>query len=161
MSNIKVAFLGREGSLIRELPNSKHLNRVEQIDILPGVVDGLQNLLLKEYRLVMVTNQDGLGTRSNPSKNFNTVQAELLGLLEIEGIKFFGVFVCPHFQHQWCLCRKPRTGLVESFIREHPIDYYHSLVIGNSGLDTEFAMNLNLSFIRMEMNGRFPTISLG
>jgi imidazoleglycerol-phosphate dehydratase/histidinol-phosphatase len=160
MITTKVAFINRDGTLIFKPLPPQVLKTSEDLIILPGVIEGLQRLLLKDYRLVMVSNQEGLGTRINPSKEFRIVQEELLGLFSLEGIIFHKVFVCPHLKKDWCLCRKPRTGLVDEYVQNETINYPHSLVIGNGSEDAEFARNMFLSFIDMELNGHFPSIPL-
>jgi imidazoleglycerol-phosphate dehydratase/histidinol-phosphatase len=161
LNKFAVAFLDRDGALIFEPPDTQQVNGVEQLRILPGVVEGLQQLLLHDYRLVIVTNQDGLGTPSNPTDNFETVQAELFRRLLEEGIGFYEVFVCPHLKTDNCMCRKPRIGLIRAFLREEEIDYGKSLMVGDRDTDGLFANNIGptgIRFFKMTTNGSFPKI---
>jgi len=159
MKKIKVAFLDRDGALIFEPPDTQQVNGVEQLQILPGVVEGLQGLQGKGFKLVMVTNQDGLGTPSNPANNFETVQEELFDRLYLKEIEFYRVFVCPHLPSDSCQCRKPKLGMVIDFlVAEEGIDREKSLMIGDRETDRQFAKNLGVKFYRMETNGRFPKI---
>lgn len=155
----KVAFLDRDGVLIYEPQDTFQVDSVDQLKILPGVVENLQCLQLLGYQLVMVTNQDGLGTSSNPRENFEAVQNKLFELLKQHGIEFDQVFVCPHFPQDNCLCRKPKTGLVVDFLKEWSIDHDASLMVGDRETDRQFAKNIGVQFLKMETNGHFPDIA--
>lgn len=155
----KIAFLDRDGALIFEPQDTYQVDSVDQLQILPGVAEGLLCLQKLGYCLVMVTNQDGLGTTKNPQENFDAVQNELFARLGVHGIKFERVFVCPHFPEEKCACRKPKTTLVEEFLKEGPIDYEKSLMVGDRETDRQFANNLGIRFFKMETNGVFPQIN--
>jgi imidazoleglycerol-phosphate dehydratase / histidinol-phosphatase len=99
--------------------------------------------------LVMVTNQGGLGTESFPESEFREVQEFLLELLASQGAAFEAVFVCPLRAEAACSCRKPKTGLVQEFLREHPLDLTRSYVIGDRDADMELARNLGIEGIRV------------
>ena len=99
---MKVAFLDRDGTLIFEPPVTEQVNGPEQLRILPGVVEGLKKLIAEGFALVMVTNQDGLGSRSYPQKNFDAVQGALFKRLKKEGVQFYRIFICPHFPKEKC-----------------------------------------------------------
>ena len=66
------------------------------------------------------------------------------------------VFICPHLPDDECACRKPRTGLVDEYLRQEPVDLASSLMIGDRETDAAFARNIGVRFVRMETNGRFP-----
>jgi histidinol-phosphate phosphatase family protein len=110
MNPLKIAFLDRDGTLIREPPDEQ-VDRLDKVDLLPGVVPALLRLRDAGYEFVMVSNQDGLGTATFPDADFRTVQGFLLRLLESQGIGFRQIFICPHRRDEGCACRKPRTGL--------------------------------------------------
>jgi len=155
----KVAFIDRDGALIHEPQDTFQVDTVGQLQILPGVVKGLQGLIRYGYRLVMVTNQDGLGSPANPLVNFETVQAELLRRLHVQGIDFHRIFVCPHFPEEKCRCRKPQITLVQDFImNEGPLDFGKSLMVGDRDTDGEFAKRIGIRFFKMDTNGLFPDI---
>jgi imidazoleglycerol-phosphate dehydratase / histidinol-phosphatase len=155
----KVAFLDRDGALIFEPQDTYQVDTIDQLEILPGVVENLHLLQRLDYQLAMVTNQDGLGTPSNPQANFDAVQKELFSRLEKDGIKFDYVFVCPHFPEDNCLCRKPKKGLVAEFLEKEPIDLSASLMIGDRESDRQFAENIGVRFFKTETNGHFPDLS--
>lgn len=160
---IKYAFLDRDGTLIYEptLEETKsgdipyQIDNLEKLKILPGVITGLKKLLLADFRLVMISNQDGLGTSLFPQKNFDIVQNKFLKLLKQEGICFEDILICPHLPKDNCSCRKPKTELLNNFFKRDTIDWKNSLVIGNSRADKNFARNLNLKFIEIKTNTTF------
>jgi imidazoleglycerol-phosphate dehydratase / histidinol-phosphatase len=152
----KIAFLDRDGTLIFEPQDTFQVDSVDQLQILPGVIENLQLLLQNDYQLVMVTNQDGLGTKSNPYENFYAVQNKLLEILERKGISFFRIFICPHFPKDNCACRKPKLGMVEKFLAEEPINRDDSIMVGDRETDRQFAQNIGIRCLKMDTNGRFP-----
>lgn len=152
---MKIAFLDRDGTLIYEPQDTYQINAVEEIVVLEGVMRGLKKLSAAGYVLVMVTNQDGLGSTDNPQAIFDTVQDQIFDLLAQEGIAFREVFVCPHTAMDGCDCRKPKTGLVDSFITANEIDLTMSFVCGDRATDEGLAESLGIQFVKMQTNGNF------
>ena len=160
---IKYAFLDRDGTLIYE-PTPKEtklgdipyqIDSLKKLKILPGVVKGLKKLLLAGFNLIMISNQDGLGTSLFPQIKFDIVQNKFLNLLKQEGIYFEDILICPHLPEDNCNCRKPKIGLLDKFIKKNDIDWKKSIIIGNSQADKGLAKNLNLKFIKIETNQTF------
>ncbi len=145
-------FIDRDGTLIEE-PSDEQVDRVEQIRLLPGVLAALVQLKRAGYELVMVSNQDGLGSEGYPQQSFEQVQQFLLHLFESQGVRFDAIFICPHFPQQGCSCRKPRLGLVSEYLQQHPIDQAHSAVIGDRDSDLEFARALGIRGLRVRASG--------
>jgi len=156
---IKVAFLDRDGTLILEPPDTKQIDLIEKVTVLPGVVEGLKRLKDEGYRFVMISNQDGRGTTSFPEEDFQGPQKEFLELLQEEGIEFHRIFICPHLPEDDCACRKPRTGLVQGFFEQERIDFDRSLMVGDRDADMEFAKRIGVWGVRMETNGSFPRLA--
>jgi len=115
----------------------------------PGVIAALQRLVHAGFRLVLVTNQDGLGTASFPATAFREPQDFLRGLLESQGIRFDAEFFCPHFERDGCDCRKPKTGLLTQYLADTPIDHGGSYVIGDRETDLQLAANLGVGALRV------------
>jgi len=148
----KAAFLDRDGTMIFEPQDTYQIDKTSQISLLDGVKDGLKRLKAAGYSLVMITNQDGLGTKGYPRENFLAVQNSLLMELALEGIWFSRVLVCPHFPEDDCMCRKPKLGLVDDSITRK-IDRKKSFVIGDRESDVEFGDNLRIMPKQMSVNG--------
>jgi imidazoleglycerol-phosphate dehydratase/histidinol-phosphatase len=152
MTGERVVFLDRDGTLIEEPPDEK-VDRLEKIKLLPGVIPALIELRRAGLPLVMVTNQDGLGTEALPTEAFETAHRFVLELFRSQGIEFDAVFVCPHFLHEACSCRKPKPGLVEEYLRTHSIELAKSFMVGDRDTDLEFAKNLGLTGLRVRAHG--------
>jgi len=143
-------FIDRDGTLVEEPPDEQ-VDSLEKVRFLPGVFAALNELKRRGYRFVMVTNQDGLGTPSLPQADFEKPQEFILEAFRSQGIEFERIFVCPHFKSDHCDCRKPKTGLVEEFMRE--VDRATSAVIGDRDTDLQFAANLGIRGIRVRRQG--------
>lgn len=155
----KIAFLDKDGTLNKEPKGSEQVDSIEQLEILPGVIENLQRLKRLGYQLVIVTNQDGLGTASYLQENFDKVQERFLELFKKEGIEFYRIFICPHFPKDNCLCRKPKISPeIDAFLKEEPVDYGASIMIGDRESDRQFAQNIKIHFCKMETNGSFPDV---
>jgi imidazoleglycerol-phosphate dehydratase/histidinol-phosphatase len=101
----------------------------------------------------MVTNQDGLGTPSLPTEDFEESHRFVLELFASQGIAFDAVFICPHYKHDDCGCRKPKLGMVENYLRTRPIDTARSFMVGDRDTDLEFAANLEIQGLRIRLHG--------
>ena len=117
----KILFIDRDGTLIYE-PEDFQVDSLSKIRLLPSVIEALTKLKDSGYFLVMVTNQDGLGTESFPEPDFEKCQNFLIDLFSSQNINFERIFICPHFERDQCECRKPRTGLLTQFLVDVIID---------------------------------------
>lgn len=140
---MNVLFIDRDGTLVEEPPDEQ-VDSLEKIRFMPGVFAALSELKRRGYRFVMVTNQDGLGTPSLPPAAFEKPQEFILQAFRSQGIEFDAIFVCPHFKTDNCACRKPKTGLLERFMRDSPVDLAASAVIGDRDTDLQLATNLGV-----------------
>jgi histidinol-phosphatase len=95
------------------------VDRLDKLRLLPGVFAALSELRRAGYRLVMVSNQDGLGSERYPREHFEQVQDFVLRLFASQGIEFDAGVHLPAFEHEQCACRKPRTGLVTEYLQQH------------------------------------------
>jgi imidazoleglycerol-phosphate dehydratase / histidinol-phosphatase len=148
----RVLFVDRDGTLIEEPPDEQ-VDRLDKIRLMPDVIPALLALKRAGLELVMVTNQDGLGTPSLPREAFDLAHRFTLEILASQGVGFDAIFVCPHFKRDACACRKPRTGLVEEYLRQNPIDAARSYMIGDRDTDLEFAANLGITGLKVRVGG--------
>jgi imidazoleglycerol-phosphate dehydratase / histidinol-phosphatase len=155
-------FLDRDGTLIEEPPDEQ-VDRLDKLALMPGVVPALLRLRSAGYRLVMISNQDGLGSNRFPLESFRVPHEYLLGLLASQGIDFAGVLICPHQAQDRCDCRKPATRLAAEWISGHPIDPELSAVLGDRDSDLELARRLGIAGYRISRNGsaeqHWPAVS--
>ena len=148
---IPVLFVDRDGTLIEE-PSDEQVDRLDKVRLMPGVFAALQTLQAAGYRLVMVTNQDGIGSERFPRESFELAHQFVLHLFSSQGIEFDAIFVCPHFAHEQCECRKPRIGLLTEYLRQHTLDRERSAMIGDRDTDLEFARALGIRGLRVGLN---------
>jgi imidazoleglycerol-phosphate dehydratase / histidinol-phosphatase len=152
MSQTKVLFVDRDGTLIEEPPDEQ-VDAIEKIRFMPGVFAALRQAQKLGYQLAMVTNQDGLGSASFPQAAFDLPHQFMMDAFSSQGVEFDAVFVCPHRKSDGCDCRKPKVKLVESYLREQDVDLTQSVMIGDRDTDLEFAKNLGVRAIRVRRHG--------
>jgi imidazoleglycerol-phosphate dehydratase / histidinol-phosphatase len=158
MSARRVLFIDRDGTLIEE-PADQQIDSLQKLRLLPGVIPALLRLRDAGYTFVMVSNQDGLGTESFPEPTFREPHEFLRSLLASQGIRFEAEFICPHFAKENCACRKPRTGLLDQYMVDTPIDRSHSYVIGDRETDLQLAANLGVTGLRIGSDLDWPQIA--
>jgi imidazoleglycerol-phosphate dehydratase/histidinol-phosphatase len=149
---MKVIFLDRDGTLVEEPPDEQ-VDSLQKIRFMPGVFQALAQLRDAGFRFAIVTNQDGLGTASFPTANYELPQQFLVDAFASQGIAFDAVFVCPHFRKDGCDCRKPSTRLVEQWVRDQQVDLAASAMIGDRDTDLEFATRLGARGLRVLRDG--------
>jgi len=152
MSARRIVFLDRDGTLNEEVADEQ-IDSLAKIRLMPGVIPALLQLQRAGFCFVVVTNQDGLGTARFPRENFDLAQRFILDLFSSQGIEFEAVFLCPHFKHEDCACRKPKLGMIEEFLRANEIDKAHSYMIGDRATDLEFAANLGVTGLKITLQG--------
>ena len=139
----KLLFIDRDGTLIKEPPDEQ-IDSFEKLAFVPGVFQWLGRIARElDYTLVMVTNQDGLGTDSFPEETFWPVHHFILQALKNEGIEFDVIFIDRSFDKDNSPNRKPRTGMLTTFLSKPGyFDLANSWVIGDRETDIELANNL-------------------
>ena len=138
----KALFIDRDGTLILESPVDFQVDSLEKLEFYPGVFRNLFNIRKNlDYELVMVTNQDGLGTESFPEDTFWPVHNRMLKAFENEGIIFDNILIDRSFPEDNAPTRKPRTGMLTRYL-EGNYDLANSFVIGDRLTDMEMAKNL-------------------
>ncbi|MGB0776587.1 MAG: bifunctional histidinol-phosphatase/imidazoleglycerol-phosphate dehydratase HisB [Flavobacteriaceae bacterium] len=144
----KVLFIDRDGTLVIEPPVDYQLDSLEKLEFYPGVFQYLAKISsLNSYELVMVTNQDGLGTKSFPEETFWPAQNKIIKAFENEGVVFDEVFIDDSFEEDQSENRKPRTGMLKKYLNNREYDLKNSFVIGDRQSDMMLAKNLNTKAI--------------
>jgi imidazoleglycerol-phosphate dehydratase/histidinol-phosphatase len=137
----KVIFIDRDGTLIIEPPDEQ-IDSLEKLEFYPGVFSAMSRIARSgAYEIVIVTNQDGLGTNSFPEDKFWPPHEKMIRTFENEGIVFNKVFIDRSFLHENKTTRKPGTGLLNEFLGGN-YDLANSFVIGDRLTDIELAKNL-------------------
>lgn len=143
----KVLFIDRDGTIIVEPPSDYQVDSLEKLEFLPKVITALQHIARQtDYELVMVTNQDGLGTTSFPEDTFWPAHQKMLKTLAGEGIFFSAIHIDKSFEHQQLPSRKPGTGMLTGYMQGN-YDLAHSYVIGDRLTDVKLARNLGAKAI--------------
>lgn len=138
------AFLDRDGTLIAE---RHYLSDPAGVELLPRTVDGLRQLRAAGFRLVLVTNQSGVGRGYFTAADVEAVHARLRALLAEAGVELDGIYWCPHGPEDGCACRKPATGLVERACADLGLDPAASVMIGDQAGDVELGRRCGMTAI--------------
>jgi imidazoleglycerol-phosphate dehydratase / histidinol-phosphatase len=142
----KVLFIDRDGTLIIEPPDEQ-IDSLEKLEFIPGVFTWLSRIVSEcDFELVMVTNQDGLGTDSFPEETFWPAQNKMLKAFENEGVLFSEILIDRSFPHENKATRKPGTGMLTEFLNAS-VDLKNSFVIGDRLTDIQLAANLGCNGI--------------
>ena len=144
----RILFIDRDGTLIKEAPPSYQIDSFEKLEFYPGMFEYMGRIAREfDYELLMVTNQDGLGTKSFPEDDFWPVQNFVVKALEGEGIRFSQVYIDKTFAQEQAPTRKPGTGMLKAYIGKEEYDLANSFVIGDRITDVQLAKNLGCKAI--------------
>ena len=139
----KLLFIDRDGTLVLE-PEDYQVDSFQKLKFYPQVFTYLSKIAKElDYELVMVTNQDGLGTASHPEENFWPIQNFIIETFESENVKFEDIFIDKTFAKDNAPTRKPNTGLLTKYFDKDTYDLENSFVIGDRITDVKLAKNLN------------------
>ena len=143
----KVLFIDRDGTLVIEPPIDLQLDSLEKLEFYPGVFQNLSRIAKElDYELVMVTNQDGLGTVSFPEETFWPAQNKVLQAFKNEGIEFSDILIDRSFPKDNLPTRKPGIAMLSKYIKSN-YDLANSFVIGDRLTDVQLAKNLGCKAI--------------
>jgi imidazoleglycerol-phosphate dehydratase / histidinol-phosphatase len=142
----KVLFIDRDGTIVAE-PEDEQVDSFDKLSFLPGAITCLSKITKEtDFELVMVTNQDGLGTESFPEETFWPVQNKILEILRGEGIIFKEIFIDRSLPSQNAPTRKPGTAMLVKYLAKG-VDLSSSFVIGDRTTDITLAKNLGCKAI--------------
>lgn len=144
----KVLFIDRDGTLIKEAPPTYQVDSFDKLEFYPGMFTWMRRIAAElDFELVMVTNQDGLGTASFPEETFWPVHDLVMRSLENEGISFSKVFIDRTLPADNAPTRKPGTAMLTAYLTDPGYDMAGSFVIGDRITDVQLAKNLGCKAI--------------
>ncbi|OQP63140.1 bifunctional imidazole glycerol-phosphate dehydratase/histidinol phosphatase [Niastella vici] len=155
----RILFIDRDGTLINEAPPTYQLDSFDKLTFYPNMFEYMGRIARElDYELVMVTNQDGLGTNSFPEDTFWPLHNLVMKSLEGEGIHFSAVHIDRTFPHDHAPTRKPGTGMLTQYLNNPAYDIANSYVIGDRITDVQLAKNLGCKAIWLNQD---PNLGAG
>lgn len=144
----KLLFIDRDGTIIDEPKTDFQIDSLEKLEFLPKALSNLRKIAEEtDYKLIMVTNQDGLGTESFPEDTFWPAHNKMLKTMENENIHFSAVHIDRSFPHENLPTRKPGTALLTEYFDAEKYDLKNSYVLGDRATDVQLAVNLGAKAI--------------
>lgn len=140
----KAVFLDRDGTI-----NVDHgyVHKKEELEFMDGVFEGLKRLFDKGYKLIIITNQSGIGRGYYTLEEYYSFNQYMLDILKNKGIIIDKVYFCPHIEDDKCNCRKPKLELFYQAIKEYNIDLNNSYAIGDKARDLKICDETNIKGI--------------
>jgi len=139
----KLLFIDRDGTIIDEPKTDFQIDSLEKLEFLPKALSNLRKIAEEtDYKLIMVTNQDGLGTDAFPEETFWPAHNKMLRTLENENVVFSAIHIDRSFPHENLPTRKPGTGLLTEYFDAEKYDLANSYVLGDRATDVQLAVNL-------------------
>jgi imidazoleglycerol-phosphate dehydratase/histidinol-phosphatase len=149
----RILFIDRDGTLIKESPPTYQIDDFSKLEFYPGMFEFMGRIAREmDYELVMVTNQDGLGTETFPESRFRPVQDFVMQCLSNEGICFCAVHIDKSFPADHSPSRKPGTGMLTAYLNNAQYDIAGSFVIGDRITDVQLAKNLGCQAIWLKQD---------
>ena len=145
-----LVFLDRDGTVVED---KHYLADPDGVELLDGAVEGLRNIMALGGRLVVVTNQSGIGRGLLDRSAADAVNNRLREVLDKEDIQLAGIYLCPHTPTDSCECRKPRSLLFETASHDLGLPLGDSYVIGDRESDVEAGRRIGASSILIEPSG--------
>jgi D-glycero-D-manno-heptose 1,7-bisphosphate phosphatase len=145
-------FLDRDGVIIENRPN--YVRTWADVEIYPQALEALVKLSKSDYKLVMVTNQSGIGRGLIPFEVADEINQKLLTKIHVSGGRIDGVFMCPHAPADNCDCRKPAPGLLLQAADALSLDLSHSYMIGDALTDLQAGLAAGVKQVVLVRTGR-------
>lgn len=145
----KLLFVDRDGTLIVEPPDQQ-IDSFEKLALVEGVIPALRRCIEAGYELVMITNQDGLGSTSFPQAHFDGPHDLMLRIFASQGVTFREILIDPSFAHECRDTRKPGIGLVRHYLADDGWSRARSAMVGDRATDDQFAANLGIRSFRLD-----------
>lgn len=133
----KAVFLDRDGTINRRAAPHEYISSLEDFELLPGSVEGMDRLAACGYLLVVASNQRGIARGLVSEEFLRASEAALQSALSASGVEIAAFYYCPHDLDDGCECRKPRPGMLFSAAENLDLDLERSWMVGDSASDME------------------------
>lgn len=151
-SYLKIAFLDRDGTIIKDYPDEKW-REIKEPEFLEGSIEGLKRLKEMGYDFIIITNQYLINDGIISLNDYQQFTGKFLKKLKEENIDILKIYFCPHNEKDHCHCKKPKPGMIEQAKKDFLIDMNNSIYIGDSQVDYLLAKHFNLTFYGINYNG--------
>lgn len=151
--DLATVFLDRDGVLNEKMPEGSYVRSLGDFRVLPGVPEAIARLNRAGLRVVVVSNQRGIGLGLYSAADVDAIHTGFQRILAEHGAYIDAFFICPH-DHGQCNCRKPLPGLFEQAVAQFPaITAASSVMIGDSLVDIEFARHVGMTALLIDSAG--------
>lgn len=144
---IKAVFIDRDGTINDD--KDGYIYKINDFVYLPGVIKGLKKLSQSDYKIIIISNQSGIGRGFYKENDFTRLNKFMLKDLKHKNIRIDKVYYCPHKPEDKCLCRKPEGGMIFKALEDFKISLNDSWLIGDSESDVALGRNLNIKTIKV------------
>ncbi|MBE50891.1 MAG: phosphatase [Flavobacteriales bacterium] len=144
-------FLDRDGVINKKI--SGYISSYEEFNFIDGVFDSLRILSKKFQRIIIITNQQGIGKGLMTENDLLNLHSQMLDELSKYNVKIDKIYFCPHLENFECNCRKPKPGMIIQAAQEFPdIDFKKSYLLGDSDSDIEAGLSMGIKSIKLSEN---------
>lgn len=147
----KCVFIDRDGTIAKDVP---YCSRPDQFELLPGAGEGIKRLNNAGFKVILITNQSGIGRGYFSEKMLGQIHEKMKADLAEYGAHLDGIYYCPHHPDDDCDCRKPKPTLIIRAAKEHDIDLRQSYIIGDSVIDIEAGKAIGCTTILLVNKGK-------
>ena len=144
VSNLKVAFFDRDGTIIEDYPDQEWAN-VKRPVFLTDSIETLKSVRKKGYEIIIITNQYLINEGFILKEQYKEITVMMLNELARHNVEVLDIFYCPHKRNEGCTCIKPQTGMISDALKRYPnININDSFIVGDSPEDIELAINMKM-----------------
>lgn len=150
MKNFDTLFLDRDGVINIKIEN-QYISQFSDFIFIPGVLFAIRDLSVLFKRIIIVTNQQGIGKGLMSEEDLNLVHKKMIFNIQDAGGRIDKIYYCPHLESEGCKCRKPKAGMLEEAFCDFPsIDVSNSYMVGDSDSDIQAGIRKNLNTIKVD-----------
>ncbi len=142
---VRAVFLDRDGTINFNGPGYVH--KIKDFKFIPGAVNALKKLSQTDYKIIIVTNQSGIGRGLFTTKDLKILHQWMLGRFKKEKIRIDKIYHCPHIAEDKCFCRKPKIGMLEKAVHDFGVNLSKSWIVGDSEKEVQMGKEANLRTI--------------